>query len=748
MLSNLKRFYGKGKCLFGVLVFLIAFFVTVGAKEQKCYAYSNCIVISGDTTIDYKGKTQLTATVYDKYGRVVNKKVEWSCNGPIDYPNDEYDYDYEDYEELWYYDNPVTVSENGLVESTGFGTAKIYANAEGYQSSSVIVTVHRPTINITVKENVTDLNYGQSVQLEASVENSTVNDVKWTLEYEECNKIFGDDELDYDESYYDMQVLSIDQDGKVKAIGSGKQTVYAYVGDNAYGCIELNVNYPYIGYVEDITIKYGQRKTVDVQVFNSEYDITLTSNDESVVKISGKDIIGVGYGNAEVRISSPGCFEQEICVTVLKPYVDMSKSDITLNVSSHTSIKATKENIVTNNKIIWSSSNKNVATVNSQGYVTAIKPGTVKIYATISGTKFRGECEVYIPKPSVSLTYSRLKISMGEKRQLKSTVYNGKGKVVYKSSNTNIASVSSTGVITAKKPGKVSIIASCKIGSTTYSAKCYITVPSPKMGSSSKTMYIGTTGSSNRLYVSNAGTKKITWTSSNKNIATVNQKGELTLKKSGKVTIYATVAGKKLKCVVTVKKPYFNESNVELAYGLKKRINPCVYLSNVKWSSSNNKIATVDQYGNVTAMKPGKCKIYGTVKGCKMICNVTVKENKWTCGYIYGVDDIKLGTNSVQFKEIHVTGNKINFKVNLINRTSYAYKRFNYINVKIGKTRNTLSLNKVVYKIPVSIGSYSVKTVSFSVPLSEWHGELIDFSKDNWYVSSTTYELSSALVES
>ena len=45
-----------------------------------------------------------------------------------------------------------------------------------------------------------------------------------------------------------------------------------------------------------------------------------------------------------------------------------------------------------------------------------------------------------------------------------------------------------------------------------------------------------------------------------------------------------------------------------------------------KFTSSNNKVATVDRNGNITAMKKGKTKITVTMKsGCKATCNVTVK---------------------------------------------------------------------------------------------------------------------------
>lgn len=53
--------------------------------------------------------------------------------------------------------------------------------------------------------------------------------------------------------------------------------------------------------------------------------------------------------------------------------------------------------------------------------------------------------------------------------------------------------------------------------------------------------------------------KKVTWKSSKKKVATVNKKGKVTAKKKGTATITAKVAGKKLKCKVTVKNPKKNK---------------------------------------------------------------------------------------------------------------------------------------------------------------------------------------------
>lgn len=73
----------------------------------------------------------------------------------------------------------------------------------------------------------------------------------------------------------------------------------------------------------------------------------------------------------------------------------------------------------------------------------------------------------------------------------------------------------------------------------------------PTLSAAKVTLKVGKT---KKLKVKNVGKKKVTWTSSNKKVATVSKTGKVKAKKAGKATITAKVGKKKLKCKVTVKK--------------------------------------------------------------------------------------------------------------------------------------------------------------------------------------------------
>ena len=151
--------------------------------------------------------------------------------------------------------------------------------------------------------------------------------------------------------------------------------------------------------------------------------------------------------------------------------------------------KVAPEN-ATNRAVNWASSNTKIATVDSAGKVTAKAAGTVTITCTAqadSGKKATCKVTVTEPKPPVKPTVKVTKVTLNKKTAtlspketltLKATVTptnaTNKG-VTWKSSNTKIATVSSTGKVTAKAAGTVTITCTAKDGSG-KKATCKITV--------------------------------------------------------------------------------------------------------------------------------------------------------------------------------------------------------------------------------------------------------------------------------
>lgn len=252
----------------------------------------------------------------------------------------------------------------------------------------------------------------------------------------------------------------------------------------------------------------------------------------------------------------------------------------------------------------------------------------------------------------ITLAVSKKKMYVGEKYTLKVKSVKPKKaskSVTYQSSNTKVATVNSKGKITAKKAGTSTITVLSKTNKK-VKATCKITVIKQPIKKITVTNAVNNTvavriGKKLKLKTSvtptKAGDKKLTYTSSNKKVATVNSKGQITAKKAGtaKITIKAAVG--KAKTTITVKVPAKNKvvKSVTLSpktkslevgqnFSLKATIKPTnATVKNVSYKSSNTKVATVNSKGKVTAKGVGTAKItVTTLDGSKKAtCSVTVK---------------------------------------------------------------------------------------------------------------------------
>lgn len=243
----------------------------------------------------------------------------------------------------------------------------------------------------------------------------------------------------------------------------------------------------------------------------------------------------------------------------LTPTVKLTATKLALKTKQSVTVRATglaKGDYVKS----WTSSKKSVATVDKNGKITATsKEGTAVITVTLASGKTAKVTVTVKMLRTTKLTKvpKTLSLTTGKKYTLKPVVTpsNSQEKVTYKSSNTKIATVSSTGVITAKKVGKVTItVQSGKQKATvTLTVKKAPALKAIKNVPTKKTITKGKTYTLKpQLYPSGA-IAKITYTTSNKSIATVDSKGKITAKKKGTAVITVKAGKFTAKCKVTVK---------------------------------------------------------------------------------------------------------------------------------------------------------------------------------------------------
>jgi uncharacterized protein YjdB len=130
------------------------------------------------------------------------------------------------------------------------------------------------------------------------------------------------------------------------------------------------------------------------------------------------------------------------------------------------------------------------------------------------------------------------------------------------------------------------------------------------------------------LYALTTNGKQASWKSSNSKVASVNTYGVVTAKKSGSAVITAKITNAEATCYITVNKTkvVISATNARVERGESYQLTATTSSnSSVLWKSSKKSIATVDENGLVTALKPGETKITASSDNTNVICTFTVK---------------------------------------------------------------------------------------------------------------------------
>lgn len=549
----------------------------------------------------------------------------------------------------WKSSNPnvVIVSEASALTATIQGIAGGNAVISAINQDNVVVgychvSVQQPVTSITLSETeVTVALNTKRLQLRATAypENALNKEISW--------------------STTDTTKARVDANGLVTLVKPGTVSIIATSVDNpsVRAICNITIQIPVVSIALDETEKtmyVGETARLSYVLLptnSSTNSVTWTSTNNKVVTVdsTGK-VTAKGVGTSVVILKTiDGGYSVYCTITVKKiatgVKLDVSKLDLKSGEIYY--IKADlspKDSTDTN--LSWESSDTKVATVDANGKVVAKESGQAIIMARTEagGVAY---CKVTVTQPveGLIINFSEKTIYVGDRFELKASVSPSEASqldVIWKSSNPEVATVAEDGEVKGITGGTTLI--TCTTVEGKYTATCVVTVrelvttiklnyDSYKIGKD-KTVILEATVSTQT-----STNKKVTWKSSNTKVATVSNKGKVTGVAYGFATITAYAldgseveASCDIEVVKSVTRVSLDKAYLAMLVGegveLKATLEPkSATYGKVSWTSSDDKVALVDEDGFVTAIAPGTATI--TAKslddsGKKAVCYVTV----------------------------------------------------------------------------------------------------------------------------
>ena len=460
----------------------------------------------------------------------------------------------------------------------------------------------------------------------------------------------------------------------------------------------------------NISVKKGENIKLTVIVNPTELSnskFTWTSSDESIVTVdSNGNIKGIKPGKAEITVTSSNGKKAVCTVNVVEETVDVQKILLTINkkninVGSTTQIKAKIEpENATNRELVWTTSDKNIATVDENGVVKGKKSGTVTITAKTKDGKVVASTKITIndvPKKIESLSFAQNNVSIkkGDTTKLIVTVKPtelSNSKLTWTSSDESIVSVDIYGNIKGIKPGKAQITVTSSNGKK---AECTVNVIEEEI----KLEEIILTPSKDKIEKDEmtqiggvfkpekATNRELVWTTSDKNIATVDENGVVKGINEGTVTITAKTKDGKVVASTTIT---INEKEENKIFGVSDELN-----TPITWNGSSDlKIFEKTQYTMDGRIAPESSNTYefkvknGT--GYNLKYNISfVESNPHNINMKY-----KLKKNDEYIIDHYVTTSELNVPEMLLNSkiNDTYYLEWKWISsdndTEIGKTGN------------------------------------------------------------
>jgi uncharacterized protein YjdB len=380
-----------------------------------------------------------------------------------------------------------------------------------------------------------------------------------------------------------VAVATVNGSGEVTALTAGSTEIVA-TSSGVSGSAALTVTVPSPAPVASVTVLLpnaslapGQTTQASATMRDADGNVlggrslTWSSSNAAIATVNAAGLVtAVAAGSAQIIATSEGVNgSATLAVSAAPPppvaSVSVSLGSTSLNTGQTTQATATtrdaNNNVLTGRTVTWSSTNTAVATVNGSGLVTAVAAGSAQITATSEGQSGQASLTVTAPAPvpvaSVTVSLASSSLNTGQTTQATATTRDANNNVLtgrvisWSSSNSAVATVTGSGLVTAVAAGTAQITATSE--GHTGSASLTVTAPAPvpvasvsvSLASSSlnpgqTTQATATTRDANNNVLTG---RTIAWASTNTSVATVNSSGVVTAIAVGSATINATSEG-------------------------------------------------------------------------------------------------------------------------------------------------------------------------------------------------------------
>ncbi len=507
--------------------------------------------------------------------------------------------------------------------------------------------------NVAVSQSSLTLEIGESANLTATVSpsNATNKVVTWIST--------------------NQQVATVNN-GTVTAVSPGTTQIIAAAGGKSGSC-SVTVEKPPVAVASvsldksEVTLKKGETTTLKVTVSPSDANnknVKWVSSDAEVAMVdnNGK-VSAIAPGSAVIFVITDDGGLAASCTVTVNPTsvpvesVSLSDTGVRIIEGNNTTLKVSvNPKNATEKEVLFSSSDESVATVNAKGVVSGVKEGTATITVTSKDGGKTAKCDVIVikkpmPVSGVKISLGTLKIEVGDKATLSAIVSPTDAtnkNVTWTSSNESVLTIDQNGEVTGIKAGSSTVTVTTEDGGKTATCKVTVKDRTPvtevSLNKITLALTVGGTARLTATVLPKEATQDVTWSSSNPEVATVDDSGNVTGVKAGTATVTVTTKSGNMtalcdvtvtKSTVAVKDVALNKALTTISIGDSETLIATITPSDatntdVTWSTSSGSVATVDANGKVTGIKAGKATItVQTVDGGKFAsCRVTVTKAK------------------------------------------------------------------------------------------------------------------------